>query len=142
MTLFYFIPIYYNGILLDDYDIKDNYLHGWCFLLQTVFCERVSNALPYKIFEKYDPNHTDTHSEYIEGEYWDNHVCMRLGNEYLDIQGIFSEDEYIKMYKSDPLHPNIIDCYLEKTTLSSYEGWPIEIIQLTEKVVDQILNQI
>lgn len=99
-----------------DLDIIEEFLHGWCFILQWILLKLLPGSEPYEIFE-------------TNGEFWNDHQIIKFKGFYIDIRGIFTEKELLnehrnehvntvyKYYKRRPIDNSKleIDCYLAKS---------------------------
>ena len=141
--IFNFPDMKYRNNILSNEEIKDNYLHGWCEILQEVFCTNINNVEKYVVYESYIPNHPDTMYGYNEGEYWDDHFCFKWNDKFIDIQGVFNnEREYLISYIKNIGKDNIIDCYLEKINQKFTQEIDQELLIFTQKIVESMLFQI
>jgi hypothetical protein len=107
--LFEYNSEHYRDLLLDNNQIKDEFLHGWCAYLQLAICRQFPEAEPYEIFEK---------SKDTEGEYWNVHQIVKFRGVYIDVRGIFTEEEMIKEHYKE--HYKINRMYGDKFEIDSY----------------------
>lgn len=135
---------YYRNEQFNSDKIIDEYLHGWCFYFQEILYNKIPNCEKYCIFEK---------TCETNGEYYDDHQIIKYKNYYIDIRGIFNETEMIEEHKKEYVkmarkykHDSNIECFLSKVdndTKNIVEDcYNNEIIQLTNNIVDSLLNDI
>lgn len=87
---------YNNGIdgsdSIKDLDLKDEFLHGWCEVLQYYLKKHLPEAEEYVIFDRiYN----------TKGEFYDDHQVLKYKGYYIDVRGIFTEEELLEQHKNE-----------------------------------------
>ena len=114
-------------------DIVDEFLHGWCFLLQAYLVIALGGEVEgeieaFEIFQK-TPETND--------EYWNDHQVVKYKGHFIDIYGLYeTEEDLINFHIEDCIrldnkyssfHNNgdkfeDYSCYVAKTKIS-LNGW-------------------
>jgi len=76
-----------------DYDVVDECLHGWCYIVQELLAYHLPDVEKYEIFDKTCDSK----------EYMNDHQIIKYKGYFIDVRGIFTEEEmleeHIKEYK-------------------------------------------
>lgn len=121
----------------------DEYLHGWCYYFQKILAGKLNGSEKYEIWDKT----CDTN-----GEFYNDHQVIKYKNHYIDIRGIFTEEEMLQVHKNE--HVNLtkklfknadtsIESYLKEKDYTDDEmKYNSDVLIFTENVVNLILNEI
>lgn len=111
--------------------IIDEFLHGWCPFLQYFLLKKlslISKIIPeaWEIWER-TPETLETNNSF-----WNDHQIIKYRDIYIDVRGIFTEEEIIKAHKEEFVKSTItkrnkqpkytidqIDCYLDRTNIDN-----------------------
>lgn len=72
---------------LDNLDIHDYFLNRWCCFIQYKLLNKLEGSIPYQSFEK---------NVYTCDEYSLTHAFVKYKNYFIDVDGIFTEEEFIE----------------------------------------------
>ncbi len=139
MHKFNYPPFKHNGKIID---LKDEFLHGWCFVLQYRLAKELYGAEPYEIWEK---------TEETNGEFWNDHQIIKYKGLFIDVRGIFTEEEILNEHKLECIKcskfdsSSYIEMKLEPCKICSDEeyfsftGLPT---QCCDFIIENIINDI
>jgi len=134
----------YDNNKFRNLNIVDEFLHGWCFVLQSYLFNCLHGSECYEIFEK---------TPETNGKYWNDHQIIKYKQFYIDVVGIYeSEEELIEFYKKELCKNNKwcvskMDCYIAKTTpqdvsWATPDTLPYKVSEYIGNVVVQTLNNL
>lgn len=99
--------------ILENLNVVDEFLHGWCFVLQSMLSKNLPGSELYQIYDK---------TPYTYGEFWNDHQVIKYKGKFIDVAGIYdSEGELIDYHIKDmmKMDPNLkiedIECYVDKS---------------------------
>jgi hypothetical protein len=92
MIYFSFTNVIYKGKVMQDEQIKYEFLNGWCHHFQSALCLEFPEAEGYEIFVM---------TVETNGEYLIDHQIVKYKGFFIDIRGIFTEDEMIEEHKKE-----------------------------------------
>ncbi len=129
MHTFNYPKVVYEGKTVSD--LKDEFLHGWCHLLQYRLIHELPGAEPYEIWEKTDET---------DGEFWNNHQIVKYKGLFIDISGIFTEEEMKRKHTllsdSDIIELKLEPCAgISADEYSQYTGLPTHCCDVVLKVI-------
>lgn len=140
MHLFKYNTHIYRNKHLNHEQIIDEYLHGWCYQFQEILLKNLIGGEKYEIFDKtYETN----------GEFWNDHQVIKYKNYYIDIRGIFTEDELLQTHKNEYIKTckkygnshTFIESYLKKVENETSE-LNEELLNLTTDIINHVLKDI
>jgi len=70
----------------------DEFLHGWCSILQYLLINKIEGSIAFEIFEK--TNETN-------GEFYNDHQIVFYKEYFIDVRGIFTEEEMIEEHRKE-----------------------------------------
>lgn len=136
MNTFRYPYIHYEGRTVIR--VKNEFLQGWCHLLQYRLVRDLAGAEPYEIWEKT----TETNNEF-----WNDHQIIKYKGFFIDASGIFTEKEMMHKHrvllKNNDMEIKILPC--EIITDDEYNqclGLPTHCCDVVVKIMIDTINKL
>lgn len=76
---------------IDELDLKDEFIHGWCHILQYFLYQKLEGAEMYEIFDR----------TLKETDYEADHCVIKYKGFFIDARGCFTEEEMLNIHKEE-----------------------------------------